>query len=224
MLKNPVILLDMDGVLADFHGGVCDLYNVTLQQCLDMSPPPWEYAIEKQISEVLGHTVTAAGMWNLINHKMPGFWRHLRPYDYAQELYAALAHEYGKENIIISTSPGLNPQAFSEKVIWMKDFFNHCPTQMMVGPKKHLLANERHVLIDDSAHNISEFRKHGGKAVAFPQPWNDSEVFAETMFNHHSSIFINYIMWKVDHALLPSNNPVYQLNPYNPYKGELLPI
>lgn len=215
MHKKPAILLDMDGVLADFHGGVCDLYDVTMQQCLEISEPPWEYAIEKQISDVLGHEVSNQGMWNLINHKMPGFWRHLRPYDHAQELYAALAHEYGKENIIISTSPGLNPQAFSEKVIWMKDFFNHCPTQMMVGPKKHLLADERHVLIDDSAHNISEFRKHGGKAVTFPQPWNGCEFFAEGLFHLSADTFINRIMWEVENALSPSNDPAYQINPYS---------
>lgn len=191
----------MDGVLADFHDGVCRLYGITIQDCLEACPPPWNYAIEEQISAVLKKHVSGLDMWTLINRKMPGFWRHLRPYDHAKELYDCLGKKYGFDNIVISTSPGTNPQAFAEKVVWMEDFFCHSPMQMMVGPKKHLLADKNHVLIDDSVSNIRAFHNHGGKTVLVPQPWNGSEFFAEGLYRQHPTKFINSILTDVYNAL-----------------------
>jgi 5'(3')-deoxyribonucleotidase len=189
-MKHKTILLDMDGVLADFHQGVCDLYNVNLAQCT--IPAPWEYAIEKNISSLLDRTISASEMWNEINRctEERAFWLNLRPYPWLAPLFKELqglsyvGRTWEADNaqipvdIVISSSPGFHPLAHSQKVEWL---YRHTPIKkgnVMLGKHKHLMANGSTFLIDDCDENISAFHRNGGACFLWPQKWNSRAYMA----------------------------------------------
>lgn len=177
----------MDGVLANFHQGVCDLYGVNLAQC--KMPAPWEYAIEKNIGDLLDRTITASEMWNEINRHTEerSFWGNLKPYPWLKPLFNELMslkqttriHDtlghYDRESpveIVISSSPGFHPLAHSQKIEWL---YKHTPIKkgnVMLGKHKHLMANGSTFLIDDCDDNISAFHRAGGMCFLWPQKWN----------------------------------------------------
>lgn len=174
----------MDGVLANFHQGVCDLYGVNLAEC--KMPAPWEYAIEKNIGDLLGRTITASEMWNEINRhtKEWAFWAKLQPYPWLKPLFTELqglkyiGRTWEADNaeipveIIISSSPGFHPLAHSQKIEWL---YKHTPIKkgnVMLGKHKHLMANGSTFLIDDCDENINTFHRSGGMCFLWPQKWN----------------------------------------------------
>jgi 5'(3')-deoxyribonucleotidase len=173
-MKKFTILLDMDGVLANFHQGTCGLFGVNLAE--STLPLPWPYAIEKNISQLLGYEVGPKTLWNTINQDADRnlFWEKLKPYGYAYKLIEMLqsfSSRYGVD-IIISTSPGHHDAAHSQKVRWIKSNTPFHVSQMMIGSHKHLMAKPETFLIDDCDANIRKFKEHGGNTFLWPQRWN----------------------------------------------------
>lgn len=175
----------MDGVLADFHQGVCDLWGVNLER--SQLPKPWPYAIEQNITELFckpDKKITASQMWKVINEKSTeqDFWFNLKPYPWAHELYRICLH-YGSE-VIISTSPGYHHGAWSAKIRWLQHHLGHHAKDVMMGPRKELLAAPNHLLIDDSQENCDMFRAAWGKAIVFPQFWNNNYTLVPNRLEH----------------------------------------
>jgi 5'(3')-deoxyribonucleotidase len=189
------ILLDMDGVIADFHQGVCDLYGVNLKA--SQLPLPWEYAVEKNIEDLLGMRVSSDMMWDMINAatEAKGFWLNLRPYPWMQKLLNLLTTIDCE--IVVSSSPGLHPLAHSQKVEWLYKHTNIRKGNVMLGKHKHLMAKKNTFLIDDCDGNISKFTGHGGHAFLWPQNWNQRAYMADNhkmtfeMLEDHLTIFLS---------------------------------
>jgi len=174
MKPRLTILLDLDGVLANFHQGVCDLFGVDLDK--STLPLPWPYAIQDNIADVLGKKVTSEELWNAINlnAKTAGFWANLEPYDYHYKLIQMI-NSFGlryRVDVIISTSPGYYHAAHSQKVQWVEKNTPYHPRMIMIGSHKHLMAKPETFLIDDCDHNVDKFRENDGNAFLWPQRWN----------------------------------------------------
>lgn len=151
-------LLDMDGVIVNFVGGVEKKFDVDLSDLRGF-----------QIPTKIG--ITPKAFWEKL-HEDPRFWADLEPYPWARDL-VNICLEKTTGNVTFTTSPDMSITCASQKVWWIAQHFPAFSRKFLIGPEKHLLAKPNHVLIDDSQRNIDLFREHGGQALAFPQLWNE---------------------------------------------------
>jgi 5'(3')-deoxyribonucleotidase len=169
-MKRPItILLDMDGVLCNWHQAAMALFNVQMKD-LKMEPP-LKYDICHWIGSVLSREVKQEELKERIDN-CHNFWLNLNPYPWYHNLYVRLSEV---ADVVISTSPNIFANGVAQqKMEWLNNYFGgiiknkHC----MIGEKKHLMADSAHMLIDDAESNVTNFRQHGGAAILFPQPWN----------------------------------------------------
>lgn len=163
------ILIDMDGVLVDFVGGV--------ENVLGKPKTNAYYDIHKWYS------MSANKFWKTIDtHE---FWANLEWYAHAKVFYHKILNLNDNKDVYICTSPTLNPECASGKISWMKREFGNNFRNYIITPHKHLLANKTTVLIDDNDSNIEKFHVAGGRTILFPRPWNK---LGPVIFND----FVNY--------------------------------
>lgn len=149
------ILLDMDGVVANFVQGLIDTHewNITHEEYDSWN---WHRKL-----------MTDREMW--AKTEVKDWWLNLKPYPWANELYSKLSLI---SNIIFCTSPNNDPECPSQKVKWLIKHNFMYNNNYQIGKKKELNAASGAILIDDSDDNIEKYREAGGKAILFPQPWN----------------------------------------------------
>ncbi len=155
-----IFLLDVDGVLCDFVGGLIKSHG-------------WPITHNEYTSWNHHRTfgVTDAEMWEPTNSGK--WWLELEPYPWALRLVCQL-QKLGE--VIFCTSPSLDATCPSQKVQWLRNhgLMHSRKNDYQIGPRKELNAKSGAILIDDSDSNVTKFREHGGKAILFPQPWNAS--------------------------------------------------
>ena len=171
------ILLDVDGVLADFVTEAChyndhDLHTDPDTGALTLMGSrgdewPWP-AGEYDIAGMMGFT--ACEFWHHLDYK--NFWLGLRPYDHVSHLLTLLARTFGKKNICLLTTPALSEHCVPEKIQWIEKHLPDYAEQYLIGPAKEFCAHDDSLLIDDSDANVNKFRNAGGNALLFPQWWN----------------------------------------------------
>lgn len=161
------ILLDMDGVMANFVEGACHVHGRGLVDLCQLWPVG-EYSIEG----VMG--LTSPVFWAGLDAAGVEFWRDLSPYPWLKELWAMLQN-YGP--ITISSSPSHGAYAAAGKVLWLRQHIEAGFRDYMFGSAKHLLAAPGRVLIDDSDEKCQQFQAHGGHAIVFPQRWNSCYAY-----------------------------------------------
>jgi 5'(3')-deoxyribonucleotidase len=191
---KPVILLDMDGVLADFFTGVFRLHGLSLSQIPNDYPKPWPYKIEDWVAKLLGYPYTTEDLWEDID-STHGFWFDLPMYPWAVELLN-MCLDVSKGNVIVSTSPGLHPGCYEQKVRWLRHNLPALPkANIMLGKHKFMMAKPEHLLIDDCAENVIDFMMCGGSAMQFPQNWNYSWAAAKDRMKYVKAGLDFY--WKI---------------------------
>lgn len=151
------VLLDLDGVLADFHGGAMRCFGKTIDDL-----PPGEVWLPKALG------ITDEEFWQVVNN--PTFWSDLEPYPWVTDLPMAISSLGIKW--FVATSPSRQPESCSQKVVWLKRHFGSQFHDYMIGWGKHMLARHDRCLIDDWDKNIGPFIAEGGKAILFPQRFN----------------------------------------------------
>ncbi len=157
------ILLDMDGVISDFMGSILALHG---QEHLEENWPLGE-------ADYAGVTgMTKDEFWKPVDALGGRFWSEFPCYPWLDELLTLLKQT---APFTISTSPSRSAACASAKVEWLRQHFKE-PLFMdfMIGTQKYLMAKPDVVLIDDQHKNVDLFRKHGGQAILFPQPWNSN--------------------------------------------------
>lgn len=164
-MKFSHILIDMDGVLADFVGGVLTLFGwPESHQAKYDAWPKGEYDLAK----VLG--VSNSELWRVVQIEGTSFWKNLKACPEAEQLMV----EIYKSRIpfTVVTSPSRDPLCAAGKVYWLQNFFDKSFRSYFIGSQKWLLAKEGVLLIDDYDVNCEAFSMHGGKAFTWPRPWN----------------------------------------------------
>ena len=160
------VLLDIDGVLADFTRAVYRWFGLEYEE----HPEPGVYHYtEKRIQELTG---TPAGMfWKVIDNYE--FWRNIPKYPWTHALIRQVTALVGKENVwLISSVPF--PTASAGRQMWIQEQLHETfwMFRTLLGSPKFLCARKGHVLIDDSDVNCDNFSAWGGKTVLFPAMWN----------------------------------------------------
>lgn len=152
------ILLDCDGVLADFHGAALKLWDFPREQY-----PPGVY----DIPGVVG--ISEDDFWERIN-SIPDFWLDIPAFAWLEELIRFVDRTGIKW--YIATAPSLDPDCVRQKIIWLRRRLGNKFNRIMLGRHKELMANPQTVLIDDCDANIDRFIRREGHGILFPQVWN----------------------------------------------------
>lgn len=154
------VLLDMDGVIADWTGSVIKLFNLDEEE-IYKNWPAGIFDTDVAIG------TTSSEMWKRINKLGEDFWINLEPYDYINDLYDILP-----ENTYICTKITNRPEAAAGKLKWLAKHARHLKSKFVITSHKHLCANPQTVLIDDHDKNCALFSMASGKSLLVPQPWN----------------------------------------------------
>lgn len=151
------ILLDMDGVLADFFKQACKYHG----------KPYIPSEIKKyNISEIW--EMSDDEFWEPLQGF--DFWSGIEPYDYTEALLQDLRKI---APITICTAPSRDHYCISGKLSWLEKHLKIKTSDVIFANKKWLLANGSNCLIDDSQEKIDDFCRYGGNGIIFPQPWNN---------------------------------------------------
>lgn len=158
---NKRILIDLDGVLADFVNGICKLHDKANPYALMSNHG--NYGLEHLIG------MTDEEMWKPVDQY---FWEDLEVMKRGYSLLCDLNH---CQDVGICTSPGRTgaPAAVAGKRAWIKKHLGeHFLDRTIFVKDKEWVAGPGAILIDDTNHQVDNFIYRGGSAVLFPQPWN----------------------------------------------------
>ena len=162
---DKTVLLDMDGVIANFVQGQID------SQGLDITHNEWA---SWDFYQTLG--LTDDQMW--APTFVDGWWSNLKVYDWAKDLVKFLRQTH---KIVYCTSPSVDHKCPGEKILWLRQngFMSWTRNDYQIGPNKELNAKSGVILIDDSDANGIEYTAQGGNFILFPQPWNANGYISE---------------------------------------------
>lgn len=164
------ILLDMDGVIADFVSRSLTVCHIPL---IHDEVDRWSY---------FESHMTATEFWRRIESD-PNFWSSLKPYDWARELYDTLE---SVAPVTFCSTPSRDSRSAEQKIEWLREYgfmgrdenryflVGVAPSSDGHKRGKNMLAGPRRVLIDDSDANVKDFIASGGHGILFPQPWNEA--------------------------------------------------
>lgn len=181
-MKIKHILLNQDGVLADFQAGALRCFGYEIGAETDKGvkltrlvggPKLYPFG-EWSIPSVLG--LTNSKFWRNVESR-PYFFTNLEPLEDARELMQVILDS--GIPFTICTSPSLGPQSAAGKIVWMRKFLD-LPNfkDYMIGSQKWLMSNPGHLLIDDSPKNCRDFRRRNdGEVYLWPQYWNEGHAY-----------------------------------------------
>jgi len=151
------IFLDLDGVLRDWISGIYKLFDCEPIKNIGWSTLP-DYVCKE-------YNISKSVFWERQNYY---FWANLNPLPYMHQILDLLP----RERTCILTSPTLNSAGGTQAWIrkYLPRFFDR--KQYLIGPAKQFCASYASLLIDDNDEHVEKFRKYGGSAILFPQPWN----------------------------------------------------
>jgi hypothetical protein len=156
---EKIALMDMDGVIVDFIGGIISSLSLP---CTPGDFSSWSHHLTLGISDEEFWAPTRESGW----------WERLEPLPWAADLLSAVRESGYK--VIFCSSPGLDSKSLSEKVNWLRyhGFMDERKNDYQFGPLKFLNAKSGAVLIDDSDSNVDAYVEQTGKAILVPQAWN----------------------------------------------------
>lgn len=137
------LLIDLDGVCADFYGFLLKVYNKDFRDDLKFEDlytwalePCFKKATRSQIRSYMS---------------VPGFWHQLRPLPGAVEGLKRL-QDAGHDVVIVSATPRDATLAGKEKLEWVHEHLPFIPHKnIILAARKELIMGD--VLFDDGPHN-----------------------------------------------------------------------
>jgi 5'(3')-deoxyribonucleotidase len=169
-MKPKRVLIDMDGVLADFMKGLLKAHKIdkTVEEVYANHLGIW------LAEELLG--MTSVEFWKPIDYR---FWENLPVMTGAQDIIELAEKLVGRVNVFLWTSPCANEGCFDGKRAWIKKHLHrqYQLKNLIAGSAKFLGASPTTVLIDDADHNIDAFHAAGGIPCLVPRLWNREHAF-----------------------------------------------
>lgn len=161
-----MIILDLDGVCANFTHAACTVHGHT-----EYVATKWNFFEDWDL--------TPKQFWEPIHLYGDTFYRHIvRPYPWLAELIAAVEEA---DDWVIMSSPSDNSVGYAGKKIWVDKYIQPLVkkrVKLIVGSEKHLLAGPNRILIDDYEENLTDFRRASGQTLTFPRLWNNMHSYA----------------------------------------------
>lgn len=173
--KNKLnLLLDVDGVLADFMSGALKELNRKFNRSVTIE----EYAKWGQWGTYDYYGITVEQFWGAIEEN-PSFWMNLEPYPWTYDLYK---HLKSLGDVTILTAPSNDPDCSKQKYAWLSYHLGIGAKDIMMGHKKYLMAGHG-ILVDDYHKNVDAFVGAGGQAIKIPSNWNTPNLNWTTIKN-----------------------------------------
>ena len=170
-MKNiRLILLDMDGVIADFHSHAIEVGNRSGQHRFALDHIKGGDCLAK----LYGY-IAQDDYFEYLVRQSKSFWFDIPAYDWIDELIRYVRY-LGRTKIC--TTPQCSPESWGDKIRWLK--VHGWPWyDVIMTIDKSDLAKPDVLLIDDNQSNVDRFRKSGGHAVLVPSKWNTSDLSLE---------------------------------------------
>lgn len=162
---NMKILLDMDGVLADFLAGASKVHKRPLPYDRPEALGRWD------TEELWG--ITPKQFWTPIDATV-GFWKGLDKTAEADAIVQLACEAVGRKNVAILTAPSQWPGCISEKLEWIGQYYPYLKGRVIFGSAKEFMASPNRILVDDKDLNISAFEDAEGHGVLVPRLWNSA--------------------------------------------------
>ena len=159
MIKN--IYLDLDGVICDWKGKVCELLNI------DQNDSEARNILRKDAMLCGYKFQTTAYIDSIVEEKGYEFWRNLELLPWAEDLWK-MVNSLDRKVYILS-NPGHFHDAAHAKLDYIWDKLG--TRNYILTKHKYLLANSESILIDDMKHNIKKFSLNGGKTYYWPNQY-----------------------------------------------------
>ena len=151
---KPIVYIDMDGVLADFFGGVEKLYGV--QHWKELSSDKTKDLKQQVINRITG----------------TDFFATLPKFDSSGELIS-MVKDFTGGNFSINTSPlrGDNENSAKYKKLWIQNNIEQ-PDEIVITGRKESYAKDKasgtpNILIDDRPVNIQRWQGAGGYGILY---------------------------------------------------------
>lgn len=155
------IMLDVDGVLANFRKGVHDAFG----KSYDYRTLSEKWTFWDDWDDVTGDMV------NSICDVL--FWQHLPWMHDGNSILDAIYQKFNPLQIYLLTTPMNNVESPTGRWAWVRDNIPQFYKRTIITQApKHLLARPDTLLIDDKDENVDGFREAGGKVLLVPRPWN----------------------------------------------------
>lgn len=156
-------LLDMDGILTNFHKRACEAHGRDYKTVLENWPPgAWKMAPILGLSEKDFYAPMVKWFWSEMEWMPDG-----------KEILELVELYFGKEHILLCSAPTQNDDCESGKKAWIRREMPLYSHRYMFTNMKHIAAANNRVLIDDSDSNIDAFMDHGGRVIKIPRIWNN---------------------------------------------------
>jgi len=161
MINN--ILLDQDGVLADFFTPAFEALKRKTKKEISRE----DYIKTKNFDMAEVFEITRDEFWATVD--TPGTFEKLDAFPWAGALVDFLKRF---APITIASSPSPSDNCVSEKLFWLRKHLGISHKDCIFGGKKYLMARPDALLIDDAPEHVFKFIEAGGKAVLIPSNWN----------------------------------------------------
>jgi 5'(3')-deoxyribonucleotidase len=160
-MKLPRVLVDVDGVLADFLAPSLPLLKELTGKDWDLSEfHSWDIfdTVDRQFEDAFFDRINCLG-----------WCRNIPVFEGAQEAMARVAE---LADVYVVTSPMNHiPTWMHEREQWLKAHFNISPKKVVHTSAKYLCTGD--VLIDDKPANVDAWlNEQPGIGILFPQPYN----------------------------------------------------
>lgn len=164
---QPIIYLDMDGVLADFFHEYAKLAGVPENERgrhdYHLIPPVLR---EPVINQMIG----------------TDFFYRLPKFADADRLVTMIVRLFGKYSICSSPLRGDHGNSGEQKTRWIRDYLHPQPEQIIITPHKGRYAKQPdgtpNILIDDRGSNITEWEAAGGIGIKYQADENGLDTVA----------------------------------------------
>ncbi|MDF2506351.1 MAG: 5-3-deoxyribonucleotidase [Microbacterium sp.] len=152
------ILVDLDGVLASWHGGVSERLETQGFDVSTLNHSLWDLGIDDAARDRIKSV-----------HAQPGFYRHLQPIPGGIEVVRELARQ-GHQVRICSSPDSTNPTCASDKIAWVREHLGpEWVKRLILTDDKTVVRGD--VLIDDKP-LITGDENPEWKHIIFTQPYN----------------------------------------------------
>jgi len=153
------ILLDCDGVVADFVRGACALHS--------RPNPYFEPTAQMDYS--------MRSLWKMQESEFYegmefDFWNELYKTKEADDIVQVCSDRVGRRNVCFLTKPTANAGCLEGKRSWLKKHYPGYP--YLIGNDKSFCAGEGKILVDDTDANCDDFARHKGRIFLIPRAWN----------------------------------------------------
>lgn len=150
------VLLDVDGVLANFTAGAAALHGKDAE-----SVTSWNF--------IESWGLTDSDFWTPMGYD---FWANLPVYEDAEKVVDLCERAVGAEHVCLLTSPCNTLGCDDGKRAWVRKHFPQFKRRLQIGAAKEFSASPFSMLVDDHDNNVDAFKRAGGWTCLYPRPWN----------------------------------------------------